>query len=99
MSLRLALMIVYFRVINSKRCNFQNRYVIDTIWAANLYGIYKASRREKFIIRREKFMILISILYLIYSILISSQNLLCFLHELLISFLDITYNVKNRLLQ
>ena len=36
--------------------------------------------------RREKLIILISILYLIHSILISSQNLLYFLHELLMSF-------------
>ena len=37
--------------------------------------------------RREKFIVLISILYPIYSILIKSQNLLCFLRELLKSFL------------
>ena len=40
--------------------------------------------------RREKFIILISILYPIYNILIRSQNLLCFLRELLVIFL-ITY--------
>ena len=38
--------------------------------------------------RREKFIILISILYLIYRILIRGQNLLCFLRELLVSFLN-----------
>ena len=37
---------------------------------------------------REKFIFLISILYPIYSILIRSQNLLCFLRELLMSFLN-----------
>ena len=37
--------------------------------------------------RREKFIILISILYPIYRILIRSQNLLCFLSGLLMSFL------------
>ena len=37
--------------------------------------------------RREKFIILISILYPIYRILIRSQNLLCFLRELWMSFL------------
>ena len=37
--------------------------------------------------RREKFIILISILYPIYNILIRSQNLLCFLRELLVIFL------------
>ena len=36
--------------------------------------------------RREKFIILISILCQIYNILIRSQNLLCFLCELLMSF-------------
>ena len=38
--------------------------------------------------RREKFIILISILYLIYRILIRGQNRLCFLRELLVSFLN-----------
>ena len=37
---------------------------------------------------REKFIILISILYPIYKILIRSQNLLCFLHALLMSYLN-----------
>ena len=37
--------------------------------------------------RRKNFLILISILYPIYSILIRSQNVLCFLRELLMSFL------------
>ena len=36
---------------------------------------------------REKFIILISIFYPIYRILIWGQNLLCFLRELLMSFL------------
>ena len=46
--------------------------------------------------RREKFIILVSILYPIYSIPIRSQNLLCFLCELLMSFLtQITYVVGS----
>ena len=38
--------------------------------------------------RREKLVILISILDPIYRILIRSQNLLCFLNELLVKFLS-----------
>ena len=64
-----------------------------------MYDIYQASRaitgyfevsvsfnQEN---RREKFIILISILYPIYSMLISIENLLCFLRELLMVFLNI----------
>ena len=39
--------------------------------------------------RWEKFIFLISILYPIYRILIKGQNLLCFLRELLMRFLNI----------
>ena len=44
--------------------------------------------------RREKFIILISILYPIYRILIRSQNFLCFLRELLMSFLNVLWNSR-----
>ena len=47
--------------------------------------------------RTEKFIILISILYSIYGVLISSQFLLCFLRELIMSFLNIhTYRQTDR---
>ena len=44
--------------------------------------------------RREKFIILISIFYPIYIILIRSQNILCFLREFLMSFLNVHFKLK-----
>ena len=50
-------------------------------------GYFEASINFNQENRREKFIILVNILHPIYSILIRSQNLLCFLRELLVSFL------------
>ena len=54
---------------------------------AEFIGYFEVSVNFNVENRREKFVILISILHPIYRILIKSQNLLRFLHELLMSFL------------
>ena len=48
--------------------------------------------------RREKFIILISVQYPIYSILIRSQNLLCSIGELWMSFLSINSDYEKQIL-
>ena len=57
-------------------------------FSGHVYHYFEVSVNINVENRREKFIILISILYPFYSILIRSQNVLCFLRELLLSFLS-----------